>query len=212
MKQSRKRLFICKKANEKEREKLIKLAIENQCNTLVFSLDDIVFKTGKLYKYLKLARHYALNIEAGGRDFSVLFPASLFLFNRSLFRMVQGKRTAAFHFCPTNPKTTAIIAKRAHRLFTRAIKTVTAPRIFHILPEEGQESTWCQCPACRAFRPAEQYIIAVNAAADALSKIDPEAKIIYIDFDTEPEAARVKPRGNTLIDTQPLSSPARQQN
>jgi hypothetical protein len=68
-----------------------------------------------------------------------------------------------------------------------------------LLPEEGYESIWCQCPACRAFRPAEQYLIAVNTVADILAKYDPEAKLIYVDFDTEPEAARVKLRGNLQV-------------
>ncbi|MCL2440423.1 MAG: hypothetical protein FWD14_01655 [Treponema sp.] len=199
MKLPRKRLFISNKTDEKEREKLIKLAVENECNTIVFSLDDIVFKNKKPLKYIKLAKHYALNIEAGGRDFHLLLPKWLFFFNPGLFRMEQGKRIQFCHFCPTNPKTISIIAKRAKKLFTRAAKTVTDPRIFHLLPEESYENTWCQCPACRAFRPAEQYIITVNAAADELLKIDPQAKLVYIDFDTEPEAARVKPRGNTII-------------
>jgi hypothetical protein len=174
------------------------MAVENECNILVFSLDDIFFKSKKL-KYTKLIKHYALNVEAGGRDLPLLLPRRLFFFNRSLFRMEQGKRKKDHHFCPTNPKTTAIIAERAYNLFSRAINTVTVPRVFHLLPEEGYESTWCQCPACRAFRPAEQYLIAVNVTADVLAKFDPEAKLMYVDFDTEPEAARIKPRGNLLI-------------
>ncbi|MCL2763970.1 MAG: hypothetical protein FWD40_01660 [Treponema sp.] len=200
MKQIRKRLFIDVRTNAKEREKLIKLAVENECNTLVFSFNDSIFKgNNKNLKYMKLARHYALNIEAGGHDLSLLLPKSLFLFNRDLFRMEQGKRKMSFHFCPTNPKTTAIISKRAHRLFGRVLQTVTVPRFFHLLPENNHESTWCQCPACRAFRPAEQYLIAVNAAADELAKYDHEAQLLYVDFDTEPEAARVKPRKNMCI-------------
>jgi len=68
-----------------------------------------------------------------------------------------------------------------------------------LLPDEGHETTWCQCPACRAFRPAEQYLIAVNTAADVLAKMDPQARLYYVDFDTEPEAARVKTRANTVV-------------
>jgi len=200
MKQIRKRLFINKKAGDKERYKLINWAAENQYNTLVFSLNDRYFKnSSKNVKYIKLAKRYAFNIEAGGNDISLLLPRSKFLFNSELFRMVQGRRSPSVHFCPTNPKTTAIVSKRMHELVGSVIEKVTVPRIFHLLPDEGHETTWCQCPACRAFRPAEQYIIAVNAAADALAKYDAEAKLAYIDFDTEPEAARVMPRKNTLI-------------
>jgi len=200
MKQARKRLFVSKKTGARERFKLIKLALENECNTLVFSLDDPFFTSkDRNQKYIKLAVTYALNIEAGGRDLSLLVPRSKFLFNRDLFRMVQGRRKASHHFCATNPKTTNLITERAYKLFNRAMQYTTAPRVFHLLPDEKYEETWCQCPACRAFRPVEQYIISVNAAADVLAKLDRDARIMYIDFDPEPEAARVKPRGNLVI-------------
>jgi hypothetical protein len=199
MEKKRKRLFISKKTSAGEREKLIKLAVGNECNTIVFSLDDPFFTTrNRKQRYIKLIKSYPIHIEAGGHDLHLLMPKNLFMFNRDLFRMEQGKRIKKHHFCPTNPKTISIIADRANALFARAFMEVTTPRIFHLLPEKDHENTWCQCPACRAFRPAEQYMIAVNAAADVLAKFDPEAKIIYNDFDPEPEAARVKPRGNTI--------------
>jgi len=197
MKQDRKRLFIDKKTGAKERLNIIKFALQNNCDTLVFSLDDKFFKSGNRgLKYIKLARQHSLFIEAGGRDFSLLLPRSLFLFNRDMFRMEQGKRKKAHHFCPTNPKTTAIIAERAQALLARAMREVTSPRIFHLLPDEGSESLWCACPACRAFSPAEQNIIAVNTAAGVLEKLDPEALISYNDLGAEPEAEGVRPRKN----------------
>jgi len=199
MKQERKRLFIDKKTGAKERYNIVKLALENGCDTLVFSLDDNFFKSGNRgAKYIKLAKQYSLFIEAGGRDLSLLIPRRLFLFHSSLFRMEKGKRKAAHHFCPTNPKTTALIAKRARKLFARAMREVTSPRVFHLLPDEGYENTWCACPACRAFSPAEQNIIAVNTAADALMKLDPGARLSFYDFVSEPVADGIAPRRNTF--------------
>jgi len=199
MKQIRKRLFISRKTNSRERAKIIRWAIENGYNTLVFPLDDKIFRGGS-GKYIKLAKQFAFYIEAGGRDLSLLLPRYLFLFNKGLFRMEQGKRKMNNHFCPTNPKTTAIIAKRAKKLFSRAMQKTSPDRVFHLLPDEGCENVWCQCPPCRAFRPIDQYLIAVNTAADALAKLDPQAKLSYADFDTEPETARVKPKKNMVID------------
>jgi hypothetical protein len=197
MKQERKRLFIDKKTGAKERLNIVKFAVENKCDTLVFSLDDKFFKSrNRNLKYIKLIKQHSLFIEAGGRDFSLLLPKRLFMFHRDLFRMEEGKRKAVHHFCPTNPETTAIVAKRARALFARAVREVTVPRIFHLLPDKGHENTWCACPACRAFSPAEQDIIAVNTAADALAKIDPEARLSYHDFGTEPESEGIAPRKN----------------
>ena len=198
MKQTRKRFFIDKKTGSWERAKLVRWAIENEFNTLVFPLDDNFFKGGNS-KYIKLAKRFAFYIEAGGDDLSLLMPRSLFLFNKELFRMEQGKRKQKHHFCPTNPKTIELIAGRTRKVFSRAFQKMSPDRIFHLLPDEGHETTWCQCPACRAFRPAEQYLIAVNTAADVLAKMDSQAKLYYVDFDTEPEAARVKTRANMVI-------------
>jgi len=192
---NRKRLFINRRTSAGEREKIIKLAVENQCDTLVFSLNDSFFKSRKV-KYVKLIEDYDLHVEAGGRDLPLLLPRRLFFKQRDLFRMEQGRRRPAHHFCPTNPKTTEIISENARVFFSRALSGVTSPRVFHILPDEAHENTWCACPACRAFRPAEQYLIAVNTAADVLAKLDPDAKMAYIDFDTEPEAEGISPRKN----------------
>jgi len=202
MKQVRKRLFIDRKTGAGERVKIIKWATENGYNTLVFPMDDKFFRGGG-GKYAKLAKHFAFYIEAGGRDLSLLLPRNLFLFNKDLFRMEQGKRKMNNHFCTTNPKTTKIIAKQAKKLFLRAMQRTTPDRIFHLFPDEGCENVWCQCPPCRAFRPIDQYLIAVNAAASVLAEIDPQAKLSYIDFDTEPEAARVKPKNNMTVGDTP---------
>jgi hypothetical protein len=197
MKQTRKRLFIDKKTGAKERLQIIKQAVENNYDTLVFSLDDQFFQSrNRKQKYIKLMKHHSFIIEAGGRDFSLLLPRRLFFLRRDLFRMEGGKRKADRHFCPTNPKTTAVVADRAGSLFARAMREVTVPRIFHLLPDEGHEAAWCACPACRAFSPAEQNIIAVNTAADALAKLDSGAVILYRDFGTAPETEGIAPRKN----------------
>jgi len=132
----RKRLFIAPKSGAKERAKIVKWAAVNNYDTLVFSLFDKFFKTGGLNnkaEYIKLAKHYKFNIEAGGNDLTSLLPRRLFLFHRDLFRLVQGKRKKHHHFCPTNPKTITRITKQAEFLFTRSLPSVTVPRIFHLL-------------------------------------------------------------------------------
>jgi hypothetical protein len=115
------------------------------------------------------------------------------MFHRGLFRMEQGRRKKRYHFCPTNPKTTAVITEQAHKLFARSLQFVTPRRVFHLWPDEGQDNTWCACPACRAFSPAEQYLIAVNSAADVLAKLDPNARISFVDYGEE---SGIAPRKN----------------
>jgi hypothetical protein len=175
----RKRVFIDKKAGAKDRIEVVKWAATNNFDTVVFSLDE---KLSPKSKIIKLAKRYSLNIEAGGHDYSLLLPEKLFLFHKELFRMEHGERKKRHHFCPTNPQTTSIIKERAEILFIRFMNIVTVPRVFHFLPDEGYENTWCGCPACRAFSPAEQNIIAANTAADVLLKLDPDAYLAFKDI------------------------------
>jgi len=190
----RKRLFVDAKSGKKDRIETIKWAAQNNYDTLVFPLAEC--SSGLNREYVKLIKKYELTIEAGGRELSLLLPRNLFMFQSDLFRMEQGKRQRKYHFCPTNPKTTAVIAENAQTLFANSMQTVTPKRIFHLLPDEGHENTWCACPACRAFSPAEQNIIAVNSAADALAKLDPDARISFLDLNNEPEKAGITPRKN----------------
>ena len=192
----RKRIFIDKKTTPGRRADIVKWAAQHNYDTIVFPLNE---KINAKSEYIKLAKKYELNIEAGGHELSLLLPRRLFIFHPGLFRMEQGKRKSRWHFCPTNPKTTKIITERVKNLFTQSMQITTQPRIFHLLPEKGYESTWCSCPACRAFSPSEQNIIAVNCAADALAKLDPSAKLSYIEFDETSAASSVAPRKNMFI-------------
>jgi hypothetical protein len=191
--QNRTRLFIKADTGKKERREIIKWAAQNDYNTVVFSLTE---RLSARSDCVKTAKRYGFYIEAGGRELSLLMPRRLFTFHRGMFRMEQGKRKKDVHFCPTNPETTSVISEQAQELFSRYLQLLQLPRIFHLLPDEGEENSWCACPACRAFSPVEQNIIAVNCAADALAKLDPDAMVSFLNTSTAPEAEKVMPRKN----------------
>ena len=211
----RRRLFIGEKTGAKEREKLVKWAARNKYDALVFSLrEKFLWNRAKRVARIYGAERYALALEAGGSDLSLLLPRRLFLLHRDLFRMESGKRKTERHFCPTNPETISRIREQAGKLFHRALPGMTAQKVFHLLPDQGHENTWCACPACRAFNSAEQNIIAVNSAADTLADLDPQALLSFYDFGIaphEPGASGIAPRKNTFQLTE-LSPSAGQQN
>jgi len=91
--------------------------------------------------------------------------------------MVEGRRVRAHHFCPTNPGTLKLIGSEGGKLF-RSAQDV---KVFHLWPDKGMESTWCSCPTCRAFTPAEQNRIGVNAASDVLSSLNQGASITFLE-------------------------------
>ena len=147
---------------------------------------------GRLQQLKQIAGEYDITLEAGGRDLSSLVPRNNFLFHSDFFRMVEGRRVKAHHFCPTNPGSIGIINKKAGKLFQAA----EGIKVFHLWPDKGAENIWCSCPTCRAFTPAEQNRIAVNAAADVLSVLNPGACITY--FEKADEEANIPMRKNLV--------------
>ena len=134
-------------------------------------------KKKKLNSLKKYLAEYGILLEAGGRDLSALVPRKYFFLHRDSFRMEEGRRKRAHHFCPTNPGTTRIIGIEGGKMF-RAAEDVS---LFHLWPDKGAEAAWCSCPTCRAFTPQEQYRIGVSAAADVLASINPGASITFLE-------------------------------
>ena len=154
-------------------------AARQRYDALIFPLAAFACgSTGRKLKELKkFAGEYGIALEAGGWDLSSLVPRGFFFFHRDFFRMEEGRREKAHHFCPTNPGTIRLIGKKGGKLF-RAAREV---RVFHLWPDKGAEAAWCSCPSCRAFTPAEQNRIAVNAAADVLAALNPNASMTYFE-------------------------------
>jgi hypothetical protein len=188
----RRRLVIGGQTTAKERELLVIWAARNKYDALIFSLREksLWNRLRRRKGIFHIVEYYALVLEAGGNDLSLLLPRSLFLFHQDLFRMDSGKRTRQRHFCPTNPQTITRIKEEAAKLFRRAMSGMGAEepqalKIFHLWPDSGHEKTWCACPACRAFTPAEQNRIAVTTAADVLEALDPKAQLSYLELSGE---------------------------
>jgi hypothetical protein len=175
------RLISGGKKKPKDRGELFRWAARNKIDVVALSLGDRCLRIppGPAAKKspLQTAEQYALILEAGGWDLSLLVPRRFFFFRRELFRMESGKRTRQFNFCPTNPETIALLKKEGARIFRAVLDIHPEILIWHLWPDRGHETTWCSCPACRAFSAEDQNRIAVNAVADVLAELAPRAKI-----------------------------------
>lgn len=171
------RLIVSETKKTKDRERLFRWAARNRIDAVIFSLRDKRLFMRPRNAGPDTAGQYALGLEAGGWDLSLLVPRRFFLFRRELFRMESGKRVKSWNFCPTNPETIALLKKEAARRFRAILDIHPEILVWHLWPDRGQEKTWCSCPACRAFSAEDQNRIAVNAAADVLSELAPAAKI-----------------------------------
>jgi len=158
-------------------------AARKRYDAIVFPLSAFtsVSTRGKLKRFKQAAKEYDISLETGGRALSLLVPRKYFLFHRDFFRMEEGRRKKAHHFCPTDPGSIGVINKEGAKLF----QVAEGVEVFHLWPDKGAETVWCSCPTCRAFTPAEQNRIAVNAAADVLSRINPGASITFYEKDGE---------------------------
>lgn len=190
-----KRLALSGREPLKRLEAAVAWAARNQFDAVVFPFRGNVPPS--------LAAVYDLGVERGGRELSLLLPRRYFLFRPEMFRMENGKRTWRHHFCVTNPGTIAVIRREAERLFRAHPNT----EIFHLWPDPEQERTWCACPSCRAFSPAEQNRIAVNAAAEALAKINPQARLSFYENPGEAIDLELWPNTFALEELPPILTP-----
>jgi hypothetical protein len=196
--ENRRRIMIDRKTTSRERNALIRWAARNRIDALVFSLDDRVFRRpGSGKGSLALAERYAMIMEAGGWDLSRLVPRRYFFFHRDLFRMDSGKRVRHFNFCPTNPRTAALLRKQGKRRFGAVLRLHPEIETFHLWPDRGHETAWCSCPACRAFSRSEQNRMALCAAADVLAELAPAARLSFLEeTGNDPPEAAALPRPN----------------
>ena len=166
----------------KKRTAVFKWAVENGFNAVVFPF-------GCPDTVTEEAVSSGLAAEAGGWVMSLLLPRRRYFFHRDLFRMEGGKRKTKTHFCPTSPETIAILRQEGEKIFRSAGKI----EVFHLWPDKGEERTWCSCPTCRAFTHAEQNRMAVNAIADALAGIKPNALLSYYEEPGEDSEMPLRP-------------------
>jgi len=190
----------------KNSEAFVALAKQNNYEALIFPL--AAFASGntrsKLVHLKQLALKQGIALEAGGWDLSSLLPRWYFFFQRDSFRMEGGRRKKDHHFCPTSLTALKIIEKTGKKLFWAA----AGIEVFHLWSDKGAETAWCSCPTCRAFTPQEQNRIAVNAAADVLSAINPNASITYLEKPNEPGNVPLRKNivmlENLIVDSQTM--------
>jgi hypothetical protein len=167
-------------------------ARRNRYDALVIPLAAFVSEKQTVKQLERFAGEYGIALEAGGHELSSLVPRKAFFLHRDYFRMEDGKRKKDHHFCPTSPGAIRLIGEEAEELF-RAADNI---KVFHLWPDNGAETAWCACPTCRAFTTQEQNRMGVNAAADILAALNPDALITF--YEKSGETGKIPMRKNTL--------------
>ena len=176
-------------------EAFVEWAARRRCDALIFPLAVFaaIGSARRLKELRKAAAEYGIALEAGGAELSSLVPSRFFLLHSGFFRMEEGIRKKDHHFCPTNPGVIRVIANEAGKLFRAA----AGAKVFHLWPDKDAETAWCSCPSCRAFTAQEQIRVSVNAAADILAALNPNASIAF--FEGSGEGENIPLRKNVFI-------------
>jgi hypothetical protein len=151
---------------------------------------------GKRETALELMKDRGMVIEYGGHRLASFLPRELFKKNPDMFRMAGGSRTADFNFCPSSVGALAVIQRNAKEYLCEH----PYADVFHAWPDDILGGGWCSCPKCARYTPSEQALLAANAVAAVLQKVNPRAQLSFLSYyDTEDVPRKVKPLSNVCM-------------
>ncbi len=145
---------------------------------------------------LELMKDRGMVIEYGGHRLTSFLPRKLFKKNPGMFRMTGGRRTADYNFCPSSAEALAVVRRNAKEYFCRH----PYADVFHAWPDDILGGGWCSCPKCARYTTSEQALLAANAVAAVLQKVNPGAQLSFLSYyDTEAVPRNVKPLPNICM-------------
>lgn len=137
------------------------------------------------------AHRIGISLELGGSCMNKVIPRAPFRRHKEWWRMKNGKRIRDVNFCATNPAALAAVAACA----IERIRRLPEAEAIHLHGSGKEGDSWCHCPSCRAFSPAEQELLALNAIADALDRTaTPGLLALPVDRDETSDPGAIKPR------------------
>lgn len=139
---------------------------------------------------LPLLEARGMVLELGGHGLSRLVPRHLFRDYPAAFRFDGRQRTPDYNFCPHNLFALAQLQTHGAAFF----RTFPEASVYHLWPDDLTGGGWCHCAACSALSASDQALLAINALAETLTRINPAARIAHLAYhDTQPAPQRVAP-------------------
>lgn len=157
-----------------------------------------LYKTWKPLRdqYLPLMQERQIILEWGGHHMAEMVPRELFASHPEYFRMTKdGKRSNDYNFCPSSGAI-EVLKKNIAPVFAM-LPEVT---YFHLYANDLEGGGWCACPKCKNLSPADQNIIAMNAAAEVLEKINPKARLAVCSYHDYEDVPKIIPAPNLFLE------------
>ena len=145
-----------------------------------------------------------MDLELGGHHLSDLVPRQFFRNSPELFRFDGTRHTPDRNFCPSHPKTQAILKANGVAFFT----AYPEAHVYHLWPDDLLGGGWCACPLCAGLSAADQALLAANTLAEALAELRPDARVSYLAYhDTEstPQVLAPHPQVELIFAPRPRS-------
>lgn len=150
---------------------------------------------------LSEARSRGIEIEFEIHAIGQLLPRSLFGERSDWFRANDdGARIADANFCVSNADALSYVAAQAAVVASR-LRSDT--NLYYLWADDALP--WCRCEACRDLSPSDQNLTAVNAMANALSRLDSDARLAYLAYwNTLTPPTSVQPESNVFLEYAPI--------
>ena len=152
-------------------------------------------------KFVEQCRRLGLQVEYELHAMRELLPRSLFLKDKSLFRMnMNGDRVADANLCVRSSTALEIAAENALR-FARSLQPTTLRYFFW--GDDGQP--WCRCPRCRGLSDSDQVLQFENHLIKAIRTLHPAAALAHLAYaSTLPPPRELKPEPGIFLEHAPI--------
>ncbi|MGI5836821.1 MAG: hypothetical protein ACOX87_10105 [Chloroflexota bacterium] len=134
-------------------------------------------------------------LELGGHCLPKLLPPALRESEPSICRMQNGVRRADGNFCTANPRTLRLLEEGARRF----AEQLPSADLYHLWPCDASEEPWCSCPDCRSLSGDQQLWRAVQAAAEGLYAVRPDARVSGLLYHESLQAVESAPSNLELL-------------
>lgn len=189
----------------------VELLDNNHLNLLGIHADTRLETLPKLKSFLSSSEGQTLLIECKERNLDieyelhvlqVLLPRSLFIEHPEYFRMdSNGKRQQDYNMCFTSDAAYVEIDKKIISI-AKWLKPTTHR---YFLWTDDVQNTFCKCEKCKHYSASEQALLYENRILSTLKKIDPEAQVAHLAYQSTLQAPKnVKPMQGVFLEYAPI--------
>lgn len=142
------------------------------------------------------AREHGMTLQFGGHHLPAFIRREAFEDHPEWFPVRKGQRDPRYNLCPTCPDALDELRRGAEVFFAR----YPGADVYHAWADDIWGGGWCSCESCDGLSPSDQALIATNAVADVLARVQPDARIAHLAYhDTLKPPEKTRPAENVTL-------------